>query len=70
MTQQDRRHGGHDTDGEASEGILDEKTLETDATLLGLEEDEDEEEDEASPGMVQPQASHEREEARAEDLER
>jgi hypothetical protein len=70
MTQRNEQNGGHDTDGEGSEGIADDKSREdqvdeTDTTGI----DDDEEEDEDSPGMVRPQTARDLEEARSEDLE-
>ena len=69
----EQQHGGQDTDGEGSEGIIDEKTREaqageTDTTRVGMEED-DVEEEEDSPGMVRPQTARDLDEARSEDLE-
>ena len=66
MTQQ---HGGHDSDGEGSQGIVEEKTREakageTGTTRVGMEGDDTP----TSHGMVRPQTDKEREEARDEDL--
>ena len=61
------QHGGSDSDGEGSQGILDEKSREarageTGTTRVGMEGEETDAP--TSHGMVRPQTERERDEAR------
>jgi len=69
---QKQDHAGQDSDGEGSQGIVEEKTREAQAgetgtTRFGMEGDDSD--GAGSPGMVRPQNVQARDEARSEDLD-